>query len=107
MPKEEKDKPLIPPSAPVGKTQDELTAEETERAEAEGIKPKRATKLADDEFPLSVLRDNSDALFGVPSYVLDGALAYAEHDTKDNNKTYTKSEAKAAIEKFLKKEVTE
>ncbi len=107
MPKEEKDKPLIPPSAPVGKTQDELTAEETERAEAEGIKPRRAQKLADDQFPLNVLQENSSELFGVPSYVIDGALVYTEHDIKDTNKVYTKSEIKAAVEKFLKKEVTE
>ncbi len=107
MAKEEKDKPLIPPSAPVGKTQDELIAEETERAEAEGIKPRKAQKLTDDQFPLSVLQEHAAELFGVPSYVVDGALVYTEHDIKDTNKVYTKNEIRIAVEKFLKKEVTE
>ena len=68
-------------------------AEESTSSQASGP----ATQSTEEAYPIQQLRDNCFAIFGQPSFVLDGALEFAGI-TGD---TATKSEIQTAIDGFL------
>ncbi len=88
-------------SATTGESDDERVAHETEQAEGKGGSAPKAMALKDNEFALNDLIENSNAIFGHPSYVIVGAL-----HGQDPKPIYTKAEIQKAIDKFLAQEVS-
>jgi hypothetical protein len=70
------------------------------RAKEKDKDKETGTPMKDDEFDLPTLRENAVSIFGVPHYVIDGAL----HGEKPKA-TYTKAEIQEKVDKFMKEEV--
>ena len=73
-----------------------MTAEESTSTQASGP----ALQATEEVYPISQLRDNCFAIFGQPSFVMDGAIEHAGI-TGD---TATKTDIQTAIDNFLAQE---
>lgn len=85
-----------------GKARDK-GASETEKDKAgRSAEPSARNTAGGDEISYQDAQDASQALFGVASYVVVGAVLAKEMNTDE---PLSRAEVKAAVEEFLKKEV--